>query len=335
MIKGQLKIKIKSNNNFHTATEKTVFDAKSDNKFREYRRMWKENPEKFVVNEFPLHLDIESVAVCNLRCPFCATTHKRWGNDKHGYMEYALYEKIIDEGVENGLCAIKLSLRGEPLLHPELAHMIEYAKEKGVMDVYFNTNAILLTEEKFERLIDTRLDRISISIEGFNKETYEKFRVGARFERLFDNVSKFIAIRNRKRALSPQIRIQTVLLDELKDEFVEYVNFWKSFADEVSYLDAREETNESKESGKVAAWACPFLWQRMTILWDGTLLPCLMHGIRDFRSMALGNVADCSIKDLWNGEKETQLRELHKNGKSHKIQACGQCSFRTMEIEKI
>ncbi len=334
MINKQSRIKIKSNNNFHTVTEKTVFDVKSDNKFHEYRRMWKENPEKFVVNEFPLHLDIESVSVCNLKCPFCATTHKRWGNDKQGYMDYALYKRIIDEGVENGLCAIKLSLRGEPLLHPELERMIEYAKERGVMDVYFNTNAVLLTEEKFERLIDTRLDRISISIEGYNKETYEKFRVGAKFEQLFDNVSKLITIRKRKKSLT-QIRIQTVLLDELKDEFNEYVNFWKNFADEVSYLDAREETNENKAADKVAAWACPFLWQRMTILYDGTLLPCLMHGIHDFSSMQLGNVADSSIGDQWNGEKERQLRSLHKTGKSHNIQTCRQCSFRTMEIEKI
>jgi len=334
MIKEQLKIKIKSNNNFHTATEKTVFDVKSDRKFHEYRRMWKENPEKFIVGKFPLHLDIESVSVCNLKCPFCATTHKRWGNEKHGYMDYALYKKIIDEGVESGLCAIKLSLRGEPLLHPKLVRMVEYAKEKGVMDVYFNTNAILLTEEKFGKLVDARLDRISISIEGFNKETYEKFRVGASFERLFDNVSKLITIRNRKKVLLPQIRIQTVLLDELKDEFVEYVNFWKNFADEVSYLDAREETINNKPSDKIANWACPFLWQRMTILWDGTILPCLMHGISDFSSMVLGNAVDYSIRDLWNGDKERQLRDLHKKGLSHTIHACQQCSYREMEIEK-
>lgn len=329
-----MNIRIKSNNNFHTVTDKTVFDVKSDEKFKEYRRMWKENPEHFIINAFPLHLDIESVAVCNLRCPFCATTNKRWGKDKRGYMDFALYKRIIDEGIQHGLCAIKLSLRGEPLLHQELARMIEYAKKKGIMDIYFNTNAILLTEEKFEKLIDAGLDRISISIEGFKKETYEKFRVGAKFEQLFNNVSKLIAIRDRKGVLFPQIRIQTVLLDELKKDFDEYVNFWRAYADEVSYLDAREEAAGNKESNKVAAWACPFLWQRMTILWDGTILPCLMHGISDFSSMALGNAADCAIKDLWSGERERHIRELHKNGESHKIQACIQCSYRTMEIEK-
>jgi|SRR3990172_2115020 len=327
-------IKIQANSNFHTATERTVFDVKNDEKFHKYRRLWKENPEHFVVNGFPLHLDIETVSFCNLRCPFCATTTNRWGKDKKGCMDFTLYRKIIDSGAENGLCAIKLSLRGEPLLHPQLPEMIEYAKNKGIMDVYFNTNALLLTEEKFERLIDAGLDRISISIEGFKKETYEKYRVNAKFEQLFSNVSRLITIRNRKKRLFPQIRIQTVLLDELKADFDTYIDFWKRYADEVSYLDAREETNNSEMSDDIEDWACPFLWQRMTILWDGTILPCLMHGVRDFGSMVLGNAADCSIMDLWNGEKEREIRDLHKKGLSHRIHACQQCSYRTMEIEK-
>lgn len=329
------KISINPNNNFHTATETTVFDAKADEKFREYRRKWRENPERFIVEGFPLHIDIESVAVCNLRCPFCATTNSRWGKDRRGFMDVSLYRKIIDEGAANGLCAIKLSLRGEPLLHPKLASMVEYAKKKGIMDVYFNTNAILLTEEKFEQLIDAGLDRISISIEGFTREVYEKFRVGATFERLLDNVSRLIEIREKRNSRTPQIRIQTVLLQELKDDFGTYVNFWRRYADEVSYLDAREEKNGNGGLGEAAAWACPFLWQRMTILWDGTILPCLMHGITNFGSMMLGNIKDCSIRELWQGEKERLLREAHRNGESHRIPACVECSYRAMEIGKL
>ncbi len=329
------KISIKSNNNFHTATETTVFDTKTDEKFHVYRRRWKENPEHFISGGFPLHIDIESVAVCNLRCPFCATTHRRWGQDQRGFMDFALYRKIIDEGIENELCAIKLSLRGEPLLHPNLTQMVEYAKKRGIMDVYFNTNAVLLTAEKFESLIDAGLDRISISIEGFTKDVYEKFRVGATFERLFDNVSKLISLRERRQSSLPQIRIQTVLLEELKSSFDTYVAFWKQYADEVSYLDAREEKECEGGSDDAAAWACPFLWQRMTILWDGTILPCLMHGISDFSSMVLGNAAQHSLKELWEGERENQLRKLHARGESHKVPACTMCSYRAMEIKKL
>lgn len=325
---------IKANTNFHIATSKTVFDVKYDQRFQDYRRKWKENPEYFILGDFPLHLDIETVSFCNLRCPFCATTTKMWGKDKKGYMDFSLFKRIIDNSSENGLCAIKLSLRGEPLLHPMLPEMVEYAKNRGIMDVYFNTNALLLDSGMVERFIDVRLDRISISIEGFRKEVYEKYRVGAKFERLFENVIRLKEIRDRRKSLFPQIRIQTVLFEELKPDFDKYVEFWKNYADEVSYLDKREETKYA-EDGKPANWACPFLWQRMTILWDGTILPCLMHGIIDFSSMILGNVANCSVKDLWKGRKEEYLRRLHKNGESHKIRACMECSFRAMEIEKL
>lgn len=328
-------ISIKPNNNFHTATETTVFDTRADERFLEYRRQWRENPERFIAADFPLHLDIESVAVCNLRCPFCATTNSRWGADKRGFMDISLYRKIIDEGAENGLCAIKLSLRGEPLLHPHLPEMVAYAKQKGVMDIYFNTNAMLLTEGIFEKLIDAGLDRISLSIEGFRKEIYEHYRVGATFERLLENVTPLLRLRARRHVSFPQIRIQTVLLKELQKEFGEYVEFWRQYADEVSYLDARQEKEAAEELQQQAAWACPFLWQRMTILWDGTILPCLMHGITDFSAMTLGNVKDSSIKGLWQSEKEELLRKTHKNGEAHRIPACVECSYRNMELGKL
>jgi radical SAM protein with 4Fe4S-binding SPASM domain len=327
-------VKIAANTNFHTVTNRTVFDIKTDMKFNEYRRKWKENPEKFIVDPFPLHLDIESTSACNLRCPFCASTANTWGYDKKGYMDFSLYKKIVDEGAENGLCALKLSLRGEPLLHPQLSDMIRYAKDKGIIDVYINTNAMLLNENKFEQLIDVGLDRLSISIEGYEKEVYERYRTGASFEKLLNHVSRLIDIRNQRKVLHPQIRIQTVLFNELKRDFDEYVAFWSKFADEVSYLDGREETEEREESYQIADWACPFLWQRMTILWNGTVLPCLMHGIYDFTNMILGHISDCSMASLWHGDKANRLRELHKNGKSHELQACRQCSYRAMEIQK-
>ncbi len=328
-------VTIKANNNFHTATKETVFDKKTDTRFLKYRALWNENPERFIAGEFPLHLDIESSSVCNLRCPFCATTHNRWGRDKRGFMDFDLFRKIIDEGADNDLYAIKLSLRGEPLLHPDLVRMVAYAKRKGIIDVYFNTNAVLLNEELFGKLIDAGLDRISISIEGFRKEVYEKFRVGAKFERLIENVGRLRHMRESRGVAFPQIRIQTVLLEELKGCFKEYVNFWKKYADEVSYLDARQEGAGCGFAGKEAAWACPFLWQRMTILRDGTILPCLMHGIDDFASMIIGNAGECSIKDIWKGAEANFRRKLHEGGKSHEIQACRQCSYREMEVEKL
>ena len=175
----------KANANFHSVTTQSVFDARqADPRFREYRRRWIEAPASFTVMPFPIHLDIESTGVCNLRCPFCATTTKTWGPDAPGYMKLETFQRIIDEGAAEGLCSIKLSFRGEPTLHSQLAEMVAYAKQKGILDVYFNTNATLLTEALVHQLIDAGLDRISISFEGITKEAYEAYRAGAKYDKV-------------------------------------------------------------------------------------------------------------------------------------------------------
>lgn len=327
---------IQVNANFHTVTERSVFDARSqDPAFRTYRRRWTEDPKTFTVGAFPIHLDIESTGVCNLRCPFCATTTDTWGPTQAGYMKMDLYRRIIDEGAAEGLCSIKLSFRGEPTLHQQLPEMVAYAKQKGILDVYFNTNATMLTDKVIHKLIDAGLDRISISIEGITKEVYEANRVGAKFEKVQDRVRAMKAIRDQRGLGRPQIRFQTVLLPELRDSFQEYVRFWQPFADEIAYLDPRREGPQDDHRGLVGDWVCPFLWQRMTILWEGTLLPCLMHGVADFSLLAYGNVKDMRIKDAWNSERARRYRELHRAGQAHALEACDRCSFRAMELEKL
>lgn len=326
----------KANANFHTVTTETVFDARqADPRFQDYRRRWVEDPASFSIGPFPIHLDIETTGVCNLRCPFCGTTTNTWGLDDPGYLKLDLFHRIIDEGAAEGLCSVKLSFRGEPTLHPQLAEMVGYAKRKGIMDVYFNTNATLLNETLVHRLIDAELDRISVSFEGITKETYESNRVGAKYEKVVGNIRQLRRIRDERGLGYPKIRIQSVMLPELQEAFGEYVEFWKPWVDEICYVDARREGPLDDHRGLRAHWACPFLWQRMTILWDGTVLPCLMHGVTDFSLLALGNVQHTSIKTLWQSERAASYHALHQAGRAHELEACDRCSFRAVELEKL
>ena len=179
------KIEIKANSNFHILKKDKA--QNTDIAYSEYRRCWKEWPENFYVGGFPLFIDIEVTSICNLRCPFCATTY-RDRLIKKGYISFDMVKKIIDEGSENGLRGVKFNYRGEPLLHKEICDFVKYAKDKGLMDVYFNTNAMLLDKEMAKRLIESGLDRISVSAEGFTKEAYESYRVGGNFEKVLSNI---------------------------------------------------------------------------------------------------------------------------------------------------
>ncbi|MFH1310699.1 MAG: radical SAM/SPASM domain-containing protein [Candidatus Omnitrophota bacterium] len=328
------KISITPNSNFHFEGKKSILDSE-DVKFKQYRSEWINNPREFKVRQFPLHLDIELTNICNLKCSYCASTHNKWGENKKGKMPFDLFKKIIDAGVENGLYSIKFSLRGESLLHENLTKMVSYARGKGIIDMYFNTNGVLLDENKTRELIEAGLNRISVSCDGWDKESFEKNRLGASFEIVYQNIVTLRKVREELNVDYPKIRIQAVMMPEIKAHWQEYLDLWRPLADEVGYLDARDEGPGVNHKGKKADWACPFLWQRMVILWDGTILPCLLHGVDDSSEMELGNVRDKDLKKEWLSAKMENFRKLHKQGVSHKLEACDKCSYRALEINKL
>ena len=311
---------------FHHLGGKDLF-KKTDEKFVEYRKKWQEWPKTFDIGNFPLFIDIEVTNVCNLKCPWCVTTISG-KKDKKGFISKERVEKIIDEGKDNGLYGIKFNIRGEPLLHPSIDYFVEYAKRKGMVDVYFNTNAVALTERISNKLIDAGLDRISISFEGCTKEIYEKNRVGANFELVLKNIESLINIKNKLNIDHPKIRIQTIKLPEIDIE--EYGRFWKEKVDEVSYLDYKDMGNKKK--GTVSSWVCPQLWQRMAVLWNGDIFPC-NHD--DEQSIKLGNIDSLSIKDGWESLDIKRFRYIHRQGLAHTINACDGCYLRNIEINKI
>jgi len=321
---------VQVNPNFHIIGGKSVIRSK-DPRFLEYRRKWEEWPKTFTVGKFPLHLDIEAACLCNLHCPFCATSYEPIGG--RGFMSFDTFKKIIDEGAEHGLCAIKLNSggRGEPLLNKSLPEMVAYAKSKGIMDIYFNTNATPLTRDVGEKLIQAGLDRISISLEGTTAEVYERYRVGASFEKVLKNIKGFIKLKNELGAEKPLVRIQAVALPELKPGLGEYAKFWGEIVDEVAFIDFKDYSHIQRDL--IYDWACPYLWQRMMVSWDGTISICQFDY---FNSCKLGNVnSRDTIRSAWKGKTMEEIRELHKKGRSHEVGVCNGCSFRTTEILKL
>jgi len=317
---------MKIDSEYHTIAGKNIVETNV--KYLEYRKKWHEYPKKKKVASFPLFLDIDITDVCNLRCPFCL----RQSNPElilNKKMSFAMFRKIIDEGSQHGLYGCKLNIIGEPLIHKKVFDMIKYAKKKGLVDVYFNTNAFFLDEDKARKLIDAKLDRFSVSFEGHNKAVYEKHRIGSNYEKVVSNIKKMQKIKQDLGVNYPKIRIQTVLLPEIKDYIDEYIEFWKPIADEVGFLDYQPRVEKSKVLK--SNWCCPQLWQRMGILVDGTIIPC-NHDERKLNE--LGNVRDTKIYDAWHSLEMNVTRAHHIMGNSHAIPSCKICYLRESEILK-
>lgn len=314
------------NANFTALAGNSVHSSREP-RYVEYRRRWMENPCNFVVGDFPVHLDIEATNRCNLVCTFCDKLPYLKPED-FGFLDFDLFKRIMDEGSEKNLCGLKLSYRGEPLLHPRLADMVGYAKKKGLLDVYFNTNAMLLSEAKARALIEAGLDRISVSMEGVDPAAYERERIGADFDVVKRNLERLLNLRAQSGLTYPLVRLQTVALPGI--DLNEYARYWSAYADETAAIDYKE-ANDRNTSLVAEDWACPQLWQRMTIEWDGRIMPCNND---DYRYLSPGNVAAMSVMECWQSPVVQSARELHMHGCSHELLSCNGCPWRTTQILK-
>lgn len=300
------------------------WESNRSEKYKEYRRKWVENPMNFILENAPLHIDIEPTSACNLKCSMCPRTIlTQSGNQnlKISTMSMDTFKKIIDEAVEIGVYSIKLNFRGEPLVHPNIVDMVKYAKEKGIEDVMFNTNAVLLNENMSKRLIEAGLDKIFFSFDSPHKEEYEKIRVGANFEETLNNIKKFVKIRDELGQDTPLTRVSMVLMDINRNEYQEFVDLFKESVDVIVCLDYEDYTKEKIQEYN-SEFACSQLWQRMIILADGDVLACCEDWKKE---NIVGNINKDRIKNIWQNEKYKYIRKLHKDGEYNRIDICSKC----------
>ena len=246
-----------------------------------------------------------------------------------------LFKKCIDEGAEKGLCSVKMQYRGEPLLNPGLVEMVRYAKQKGVIEAAFNTNASLLKSSMAEGLIDAGLDKVICSVDGCSKDVYEGIRIGLDFDSVLENIRNMQELKKKKNSKNPIVRVQMVDTPKNHDQINDYVEFWGGIADQVAVEDMLDWQMEEENAAVLDNFACSQLWQRLIVLADGDVLPCCraMRGGSE-KLEVLDNVKTMSLSGIWRGEKMSALRELHRRGESHRIKMCRLCGLRNFIAKK-
>ncbi|MBU1179859.1 radical SAM protein [Patescibacteria group bacterium] len=296
---------------------KGFFKHKNPIKYAKYRYEWENTPKQESTRSFPIHLGIEPTNACNLNCVFCA---RRNIDYRFGYMNFELYKKIIDEGSINGLRSVKLVRGGESLLHPRFVEMVKYAKDKGVLDVMFNTNGMLLTEEKSKEIIDAGLDLIIFSVDAPDREIYERQRVGSNYDLVEKNVKRFIELKNK---MNPKLktRAHMVYTDETEHLIDKHIERWKGFVDETTVnraLEYREELCNKK-------FKCRTPFRRLDITWDGDVYACDPDFDPKGR-LLIGNANSQTIFELWHSPKMRAIREAFRNESPHLLDPCKYCS---------
>ena len=148
----------------------------------------------------PYRLWVEPTAVCNIRCSYCPNK-ELIKQQNVGFMSFSLFQKIIDEA-RGWVHDINVHHRGESLLHPQFIDMVNYAGANGVF-TKLHTNATRLNHKMSEAILDSSLDLISFSFDGFEKATYERYRQPAGFDPVLDNILEFLRLKERRGQRKP------------------------------------------------------------------------------------------------------------------------------------
>ncbi len=301
--------------------------------FKDYREKWQKASEFELELDYPLQLDFELNNNCNLKCLGCSWSENK--PEKVILFPLDLFNKIISESVVKGLRSLDMSFVNEPLIRYDLPEFINNAKEKGILDIAFNTNALLLNNNMSDRLLESGLTRIQFSIDAFSEEIYNKIRIGSDLKKVISNIDYFLEKKNKKNLQNIMTAASFLKLTENYNEEEKFIKFWKK---KVDYIIIREYVNpffndsiyhsnknklHSLNRHITSNFKCNKPWQRFIIRANGDVLPCCnFYGVR----LIIGNIYNDSIEKLWNSKKMKALRCLHKNGNYYLNNVCRECA---------
>ncbi len=186
---------------------------------------------------------------CNLRCRHCYM----FSGESY---ENELSEKEIKDlllGFKENKGKYLILSGGEVATRKDFFNIIEYAHNIG-LEVSIMTNGTLWTDEMIDRATKF-LSGVQVSIDGYNKEEYEKVRGKGQFEKAMHCVDRFVTNNIRttvaitpwpEASLSEKIESYLNFEKSLKEKYKDYPIFVKYTAD---IMEGRE-LNLSQEEVK-------------------------------------------------------------------------------------
>lgn len=291
------------------------------------------------IGEFPAFIEVQTSSMCNSKCIVCPYTKVKL-HTPQGKMERKLWNKLIDEFMYNrsNILNIEPYLNNEPFLDKDFLELL-YTLKPIERYVEISTNLQCCTNEMIDEIIKNKLvNELRCSIFGFNGDSYKRI-MGIEMR---DVLEKFKYLSEMNKSAGSPLKIQFTMIghkilisdDELR-EAEDYalalgVNF-KVYP----YLD-RAENNDLitpkrifEQRGRVIGCKLGYLKDRIAIWHDGMVALCCQDWKRNH---IIGNLSECSIKELWNSNTINHYRDnIYSNKNDIQDLLCKKCALAVVE----
>ena len=281
----------------------------------------------------PLKIEVEPTSACNFRCIYCRHSAVKI---KPEFMTMETFDKII-KGIKkfpNKIKSFNFAGVGEPLLNKNIYNMIKKANEVSDNTVLI-TNGSLLDKNNSNKLIDSEISTIRISLQGLSDIDYynvAKYKIN--IETFINNIKYIYQNKKEKTKLYLKMPDISVKTPELKEKFdmlfsniADYIcienisNHWEEL--DYSFLDLQSENTKHICGYQIKdIKVCYYPFYMLAIDKLGFVYPCC-HMYDNFY---LNNINDNDLYEIWNGINLKNLRiKLLKNNIKN-IKVCSNCN---------
>mgnify|MGYP002725713510 CR=1 FL=1 len=278
----------------------------------------------------PNFVQIESTTKCNMKCKQCIR-----GPGENFDMSFELYKSIVDQLILTrfGTRHVDLTGVGEPLLNPNLEAMVDYAKRRDFR-VSFTSNFMLMNESRAADVVGSGVDYLYASVDGGNKETYEKIRVGANYEKFISNIEHFMEIKSKLDVDKPTLRFYVALQDDNVKEIQDFIELASGLG--ISLVNFNRLVIPGKEHWTIGIPVLD-IWKSLPdnevigrrgiplevyqpcvalkgcfVTYDGKVLPCnnltQMISREEYESYCFGDLAEDTLYDVWFSKDYRKFR---------------------------
>lgn len=265
--------------------------------------------------ELPPIIHIDPLNYCNLHCAACPTGRGVLAREK-GRMPLDLFKTLVDE-VADRIYFLNLYNWGEPLLHPQIFEMVEYATSRG-LSVRISSNLNALKPGQARRMVESGLEELLVDLDGADQATYEQYRIGGRLDWVTRSIKEIVSLRSQLRTPYPLITARALVTRPNESKIPQVAALARDlgvdrFQTLPIYVDIDDPAEVAKwvPTTRVAAQSgqevsslpprkCDQLWLNLTVSWDGGVFPCCWFHQQEYD---FGRVSEgIHLGDIWNNE---------------------------------
>ena len=227
-------------------------------------------------------------------------------------------------------------------MNTDIFSMIDYASRKNIF-TSTSTNAHFLDSSNIDSVLKSGLNKLIISIDGTDQESYSKYRIGGDLNKVLKGTEALVREKKLRGAKKPLIYLQFIVMKSNQHQINEMVNIANKIGVKAIFKTAQVYNMDSEESilPDNPEWSryvkgnngrlrikneysnkCWRMWSSTVVTWDGKVVPCCFD--KDAVHQ-MGDVSENNFTETWNNGNFEAFRKAVISGRDQ-IEICRNCT---------